>query len=226
MTNSDIHKRYAVYLCAEPQTDLARWASAWLGWDIHKALPNSDRTDVAKFTERPRKYGFHGTLVAPFVAKEGVELSEISRIVDQHCRELGVFQLSLHLNTLGKFLALTADADEQETRAVSSALVRALNHLRADLSDADLKRRMKPNLTDQERKNVQTWGYPYVFDAFRFHMTLTGPLKPSEQASVFGMLDRELASLLAHPLEVNAIYICGERPDGFFETLSRHELSA
>jgi len=31
-------------------------------------------------------------------------------------------------------------------------------------------------LTARQAKNLERWGYPFVFEEFRFHMTLTGPI--------------------------------------------------
>ena len=41
----------------------------------------------------------------------------------------------------------------------------------------DLARRLASPLTPAERAHLDAYGYPYVGDAFRFHMTLTGPVE-------------------------------------------------
>ena len=47
------------------------------------------------------------------------------------------------------------------------------------MQDADRVRRLKSPLTDRQIRHLDDWGYPYVMDEFRFHMTLTGRLPDS-----------------------------------------------
>ena len=43
---------------------------------------------------------------------------------------------------------------------------------------AELERRRKAGLSAAQEKMLLRWGYPYVLDEFRFHLTLTGRLQP------------------------------------------------
>ncbi|HBR36147.1 MAG TPA: phosphonate metabolism protein, partial [Sulfitobacter pontiacus] len=62
-------KRYAIYY-TPPPGDFARRGAVWLGWDVQAgeavAHPDIEGLDIAKLTQRPRKYGLHGTVKAPF----------------------------------------------------------------------------------------------------------------------------------------------------------------
>ena len=49
------------------------------------------------------------------------------------------------------------------------------------LAEADKARRLKSPLTPAQHAYLEAYGYPYVGDAFRFHMTLTGSL-PAEHS--------------------------------------------
>jgi hypothetical protein len=73
--------------------------------------------------------------------------------------------------------------------------------------------------------NLARWGYPWVFDRFRFHMTLTGALPPAEAAAVLAALGPTLAPLLAQPVPVGAICHFAEGADGRFRVLGRYPLS-
>ena len=53
------------------------------------------------------------------------------------------------------------------------------DQFRAPLSSADMVRRQAGSLSDKQKAYLELWGYPYVFDEFRFHMTLTGALPES-----------------------------------------------
>jgi hypothetical protein len=77
-------------------------------------------------------------------------------------------------------------------QALHGACVRAFDPFRAPLSEPDLARRRKAPLTAGQDARLLAWGYPYVFDDFRFHMTLTSSIADPELAQ------RLLAALQAH----------------------------
>ena len=52
---------------------------------------------------------------------------------------------------------------------------------RAPTSDAELARRRRAKLTPQQDAMLVRWGYPYVFDTWFFHMTLTRRLNAEEK---------------------------------------------
>ena len=54
----------------------------------------------------------------------------------------------------------------------------------------------------RELRYLQQWGYPYVFDAFRFHMTLTGRVPPGEADRMRRTLAEFLGPILQEPVEV------------------------
>ncbi len=45
----------------------------------------------------------------------------------------------------------------------------------------ELQRRRAANLTPRQEFLLMHWGYPYVLDEFRFHMTLTRRLPDEKQ---------------------------------------------
>jgi hypothetical protein len=61
--------------------------------------------------------------------------------------------------------------------------------------------------SSQETEYLEAWGYPYIFEHFKFHMSLTGPLA-REHAEP---MQRALASHYASfdgPIDIDAITIC------------------
>jgi hypothetical protein len=56
--------------------------------------------------------------------------------------------------------------------------VTGLDDLRAPLTDIDLARRRIEHLSAREQALLQLYGYPYVLERFRFHLTLSGPVTP------------------------------------------------
>jgi hypothetical protein len=64
---------------------------------------------------------------------------------------------------------------------VASSALRTLDTLRARPSAADLARRLAAPLSERQRALAAEWGYPYVFDEFRFHMTLSSSLANADE---------------------------------------------
>ena len=67
------------------------------------------------------------------------------------------------------------------------------------------------------------WGYPYLFDAFRFHLTLTGPVEDGE--ALQPELEAALAPIMAEPMVFDSLSLLGEAGDGRFHQIARVPLS-
>ena len=108
---------------------------------------------------------------------------------------------------------------------LAARCVRSFEIYRAPLSLDDRKRRLSASLSERQRGYVDEWGYPYVFDEFVFHMTLTGRLDA-------GKADRARASLtglyarISSTVRIDAISIL-EQPtrDQPFRVLQRYALA-
>jgi hypothetical protein len=61
-------------------------------------------------------------------------------------------------------------------------------------------------------------------NAFRFHVTLTGPLGAGEAERVRASLAPRLGPLLPRPFALDALAHVGEGEDGFFRLIRRHTL--
>ena len=66
--------------------------------------------------------------------------------------------------------------------------VRDFDAFRAPLTAEDRARRRPAKLTQRQRDHLDRWGYPYVFEDFRFHMTLTGRLDAVRRQPILDML--------------------------------------
>ena len=223
--------RFAVYAAPEPGP-LADFAASWLGWDAargvevaHPALPGLPRP-VDEITATPRKYGFHGTLKPPFrlapgSTREALE-ADLAALVT---RTSPVTLDGLSLTRLGGFLALTPDGDTSALAALAAACVRDLDCHRAPPSEDELARRRASGLSPEQEENLARWGYPYVMDDFRFHLTLSGRLPRPEADALRDILAPHLAPLIPRPFPIRDLCLFGEAPDGRFHILSRHALT-
>lgn len=221
------YARFAIYY-VPPEGALADFGAAWLGWDIARgrAALQPDLSGLAGITETPRKYGFHGTLKPPFRLAGGAAPEDLERAVAQLAAELTPASCAgLELTALGRFLALMPHGDTGPLNALAAACVRGLDRFRAPLSADELARRRKARLSDRQDALLRQWGYPYVLEQFRFHLTLTGPLPKPEIAAWTATARQQLPDLPA-PFTIDQIALCGERADGRFELVRRYALGA
>ena len=89
--------------------------------------------------------------------------------------------------------------------ALSQRAVRAFHPFRAEPTREEMARRDPDNLTPGQREMLALWHYPYVFEEFRFHMTLTGPVPEPDRARIEEALDAHFAQVLAEPFAVDAL---------------------
>ncbi|WP_424973557.1 DUF1045 domain-containing protein [Dinoroseobacter sp. S124A] len=220
------YSRFAVYYIA-PEGPLASFGARWLGWDVITGTP-ADPLDVAgraEATETPRKYGFHGTLKPPFRLAEGLDLAALQTAMATLAARQGSARCDgLQLSRLGRFLALTPVGETGALAALAEACVTELDLFRAPPSAEELARRRGAGLSPAQEANLVEWGYPYVRDQFRFHMTLTGRLPKPDLPSWEDTLRAALPPLPA-PFVIDSLGLVGERADGRFELIQRYALT-
>ncbi|AOJ08007.1 DUF1045 domain-containing protein [Burkholderia mayonis] len=192
--------RYAIYLTpAEPWNALG---SRWLGRDAltgERIERGADVDDarVDAWTRGPCRYGLHATLKPPFRLAAGVSAAALDAAAHALAVRMQSFALALELRPLRGFLAwrpADAPVERGSLRALADTCVRELDVFRAPLSAADIARRRAAGLTPREDAHLVRWGYPYVFDTFAFHITLTNQL----DAASADAATNALARLAAH----------------------------
>jgi putative phosphonate metabolism protein len=191
--------RYAIYYAPPADTPLWRKTAAWLGRDActgetlsRPALPALEGLDLDDLTADPRGYGFHATLKAPFELAASASEAELLAAAEQFVARQSPFEATIAPAALGRFLAFRLQDGEAQVQALHEACVRAFEPFRAPLSDADLARRRRAPLTPEQDARLLAWGYPYVFEDFRFHMTLTGSVRDE------ALRERVLSALREH----------------------------
>ncbi len=181
--------RYAIYYAPAFDSALWRFGSGVIGYDANSGenlpftpIPELDAERQRRITDDPRRYGFHATLKAPFHLTEGRDEAELLAMAANFAAQQPpgkVFPLKVTL--LGRFVALTPAVAEESIAAIAAEAVEAFEHFRAPLSETDIARRKPDALSGRQLSNLQRWGYPYVFDEFRFHMTLTSALEQADR---------------------------------------------
>ena len=76
------------------------------------------------------------------------------------------------------------------------------------------------SLTPRQRDLLDRWGYPYVMEEFRFHLTLTDRL-PDAEAPVMAALAAHFAPVLPRPFVIEDLCLFGEDAAGRFHLLHR-----
>lgn len=187
----DVH-RYAIYYCplfGSPWWDRGcRWVGRRAEDDCDVVQPVLDGIDPQAFraiTREPRRYGWHATLKAPFALRPEFDYSALRERVQGICR-LRVPQdmPCLAVRRLGNFLALVP-AEKSHALALTAQLcVTDLQDMVVPLAQAELDRRRRTPLTPRQDHLLLEWGYPFVLDEYRFHLSLTGSLDGLSDASI------------------------------------------
>ena len=223
--------RYAIY--AAPRHDEALWGfgSGLLGYDAAKPgdvaapdLPGLSRADWHGLTAEPRRYGFHATLKAPFRLADGqTERALQNALSDFASRHQAPPAFALQLARLGPFFALIPKNANPGLQALAGDVVEAFDPFRAALNLEELARRDPAHLPARERGYLERWGYPYVFDAFRFHMTLTGRVSEEKRGQVEAVLKDAYAALPPEPFFLAELVLFRQEARGSrFVIVSRH----
>lgn len=227
----DLMKRFAVYFAPRPGR-FATAAAALVGWDnlsgtpvAHPDLPGLP-APLADLTTNPRKYGFHGTVRAPFRPAPGVTAQDVSGVVQALSQQLDPATCSgLQLANLHGFLALTLSGDPSEINTLAAQVVRATNPLRAPLLPEERAKRRPESLSPRQRLHLDTWGYPHVMEDMHFHLTLTNRLAGDQADQVARILSAHLAPVLPNPFTIDDLCLFGEDDSGSFHLLHRFPLS-
>ncbi|MEL6510648.1 MAG: DUF1045 domain-containing protein [Pseudomonadota bacterium] len=220
------YTRFAVYY-VPPDGPLADFGATWLGWDVvtGRGADQFDISGLQDITHAPRKYGFHGTLKPPFKLKDGCTIEALEQAVGDLAGKVAPAVCDgLKLTQLGRFLALTPLGPTDSLQAVAEACVRDLDGFRAPATEAELALRRKAGLSPRQDALLTQWGYPYVFEEFRFHLTLSGRLQEDDLPGWTETLQRHLPDLPT-PFVVDQIALCGEREDGRFKMIHRYTLA-
>lgn len=225
--------RYALYWAPPAQSEFAERGAAWLGRDAEwgkqiprPALAGFDPDYLDAVTAAPRRYGLHATLKPPFQLASGRSLAELEAEIHRFAvAQTPVKASILQIAQVDRFLALIPATPSAAINALAQDCVEHFDRFRFPPSDAELKRRRSARLTPAQEVNLQRWGYPYVKDDFRFHITLTGRLEPSAAERLIPALKAYFAPVMSEPFEAHEIALFVEStPGASFRLLRRFRL--
>ena len=237
MTN---YKRVAIYFLPKKNSSLENFGKNLLGRDINKkrkiSLTRRQKyfinrgftyfDELKDYCEQPAKYGFHATLKAPFRLKRNVKTKNfydvISHIAAQHSR----FKIKgLKIVYSKKFTFITSRKPNKLLINLENDLVKHLDTFRAELNKTEIKKRIPDSLTFKQNKYLKEWGYPFVFDQFKFHMTLMNQNNNKLSNKQKLELEKLIYKISNNVIEFNEISLLGENKNGHFEEIKRFKLN-
>jgi putative phosphonate metabolism protein len=207
--------RYAIYFVPAPGTDLDRFGAHLLGYDAFTGmdLPFPDgmlltEPDWRELTEDPRKYGFHATLKAPLSLASGKTEAELLAACDAFASTPRRIPLiGPVVGSISGFVAVIPAEPPPDLIRLAADCVSAFETFRAPLTAEDRARRNPSQLTPRQCDHLDRWGYPYVMEEFRFHMTLTGRLDAERREPILTMLRNSFSAIGLDRLAIDRIAV-------------------
>lgn len=211
-------ERFAIYYAPSATSNLWERAATWLGRDasdgdlFNGPVAGIERDRLLNLTQSANRYGFHATLKAPMTLTEGATeadlRAELSAFAAQHQPvELGKPRLS----SLDGFLALTVE-DNEALQDLAAHVVETFDPLRAPMSVKDRAARASRGLSERQIELLDAYGYPYVFEEFFFHMTLSDRLGEDDAADIAQAAATWFGPILDTPLVLDRLSLFHE-PD-------------
>jgi putative phosphonate metabolism protein len=227
--------RYAIYYVSPPGSDLDRFGAPLLGYDAFSGeelpFPNGVTQAIPDWhdlTKDPRKYGFHATLKAPLALAPGkteAELLAASEAFASAARAIPVIKPMV--DSISGFIAVVPAEPSVELERFAADCVSEFDSFRAPLTPEDRARRNPSKLTPRQCEHLDRWGYPYVMEDFRFHMTLTGRLDATRREPVLAMLRKRFSAIGLETLPLDRIAVFRqERTDSRFQIIGHWKLRA
>lgn len=205
--------RYAIYFAAGSDSALTRFGAELLGYDAYTGdevpFPREAlrvAPDWRDVTADPRKYGFHGTLKAPMALAAGKTEADLAAACAAFAgKARAIPTIRPVVDSISGFIAVIPAEPVGALQELAAECVREFDSFRPDLTAEDRARRKPDKLSERQRDYLDRWGYPYVMEEFRFHMTLTGRLDAERRGPILEMLRGRFAALQLDALAIDSI---------------------
>ncbi|MEL0089679.1 MAG: DUF1045 domain-containing protein, partial [Rhodospirillales bacterium] len=108
---------------------------------------------------------------------------------------------------LGNFVAFKLLVQSKSMIELAANAVEVFEPFRAPQTEKELAKRRAAGLTGRQEENLLRWGYPYVMEDFRFHMTLTSAIAADGLRSKLtaGLISAAEAAGAVGPMEVSGV---------------------
>lgn len=214
-------QRFAIYYAPDTTSGLWDRASVWLGRDaangsaIDGAVAGIDRVRLLNRTQSAGRYGFHATLKPPMALAEGKTAEALKAELAAFAAGAAPVSLGkLQIASLAGFMALIPVEGDQPVQALAADIVSHFEPFRAPLQPRDHAARLAAGLSPRQQELLDTFGYPYVMDEFRFHMTLTDRLDGDDASELAEAALAWFAPSLAEPVVLDRLVLFVEPERG------------
>ncbi|MEX2451896.1 MAG: DUF1045 domain-containing protein [Rhodospirillales bacterium] len=214
--------RYAIYFVPPEDHPVYAFGQHLLGRDAHlcgplaqPALAGIAPVRLEEITAEPRDYGFHATLKPPFCVKDGTGGPEAlhDAAAGFAARRTPFTVRHWKIRALDRFIAIMPVDAPKTLQILADDCVRDFEPFRAPATEDERAKRRAPGLTPRQEAFLDDWGYPYVFEEFRLHLTLTGRIEgETERKTVLDAIRKICPPECLTDIPVNAISIFGQ-PD-------------
>ena len=209
--NSRQQTRYAVYLLPPQHSPLWLAGSQWLGWDSRSGAaspgliaPSGSQSRQKLLTSRPRKYGFHATLVPPFHLPPGLEFEQLAARVQMLVAGHPPINLEpLTVRPLNRFLALRPPRQNLSAKSLANHLTHRLEIFRRRGQKSVSFR--ESGLTPMQSSRYGRFGYPHMLNNFQLHFTLTNDLTPHQLTIMKTAAKKYFADALRQPCSLDHV---------------------
>lgn len=216
--------RVALYYAPPRGSAIERFAMTWLGRDHETgapleqpAVPGIAPERFKEITTSPRRYGFHATIKAPFRLAPDQALEELSEALGAFCSDRQAFEARLQIASVGGYIAFVLAEASPAMAALEDETVRRFEPFRAPLQQEEIDRRRPGSLTERQARQFFEFGYPFIFEDFRFHMTLSHRLEGQEHDTVLAGARAQAAPVLDEPHRFDGLAVYEQAdPDADF----------
>ena len=227
-------ERYGIYYAPAVSNPLWSLAAQWLGRDAASGqLPEVDAAGIAfarrfALTMAARRYGFHATLKAPMALDKGLSGRDLDMALKAFAevnRPLDIGAIALR--PIDGFLALVPAVQTPALTDFAAKCVIDFDGFRARASEAERAKRIASGgLSPRQIELLDLYGYPYVLQEFRFHMTLTDRLAGAEHEALKHAAEQWFAPAIGEHLLLDRLVLFHEaEPGAPFTRLRDYPLS-
>ncbi|HTN61513.1 MAG TPA: DUF1045 domain-containing protein [Devosia sp.] len=214
-------QRYAIYHAPSATGVLWDRAATWLGRDAATGdafdgpVAGIERARLLNLTQSANRYGFHATIKAPMALADGVQPEDLTAALRAFSSEHGPVDMGrMTLALIDGFIAIVPAGNSEALQDFAAHAVEAFDPFRAPLSGRDRAARIATGLTPRQIELLDGYGYPYVFEEFQLHMTLTDQLGPADRDELFAAATTWFGPLLDQEMVLDSLSMFEEPERG------------
>lgn len=214
-------ERFGIYYAPAVSETLWERAAFWLGRDpadgdiFEGPVAGLERDRLLNLTQSASRYGFHATIKAPMALVSGATQDDLTQALTEFAAGAVPVDLGrLQLTDIDGFLALTPTGAAEPIRDFAATVVEDFDPFRAPMTIKDRAARAARGLTPRQEELLDAYGYPYVFEEFFFHMTLTDRLADADRAEIQSAAETWFAATLDEPMRIDRLSLYHEAETG------------